>query len=855
MKFYIVVATIYVFSRYILSSIRDVNMKRKGAIVISETVLLAFGVIISFVLMASMGSMIFGGQSEAAEESALAFVAKDIAVSIDRVAAEAGSVGILYTLPKGMNVDVEVDYKRLKVSADGKSYSAPFMALTHTRPYTIEKPKYLCMVKNQDDMRIALSDDKCICNTNDNRCDPACIVNADCDPDCNVDEVEDQVCDDRCSLASDNICDRDCFTNEEDKVNEARDCIRAFEDDGKGYKRSTDEDRICDGDSHMDEDSMCDIDCLNNGTSSWGICDVDCNKYNMTDVNGTFVSEDGFCDLDCGYKGTVVKRLYPDGVCDLDCAGPVNTSWLDRSENGICDPDCGGLYDPDCGKCAGEGDDCSSIPCCGEDMGLDLACCPGSMICADNSDPNKPACDGNGWCEISPFSSASEDIPNHIAKWPIGIDGTHPKNWENPYTTTLPVPGHNFEDCTDAADGICYSEQTCIGDWADMNGYYPCFGAAADPDCIGNDNGCAWVCTGPCAADAADCPGGGGPGSASVFGDSRCSTVDDGVCDTDCDLSRWKRWDPDCGEPDCGAKVDIGVWTKSVIDQDGLVWHTDALEVCQRDVMNFLDRRGWDIEQVIENWLADSPDGWAFDGSRYSATLVQPASKTIVHNEDYFADFQNCCPPASSCYGACTITAEVYDKCCGVGYCGDHSTAVTSILRTLGVPAHNVWSAFYNVGDTAHAWNLLQCDSSIENLGKYGNYKLHQGGQFIVDECNAAGDGNWIVVDTTFHEVYPMSTLSGDLYCTSMKDLWNDNGRYGFQGIVCDGQAIIPTDADNCEVNGGDVECDCPWCDDLSSCSIHHPHAITEGCSILADNSVSCPFRRNPMEAGNPMGC
>ncbi len=62
-------------------------MKRKGAIVISETVLLAFGVIISFVLMASMGSMIFGGQSEAAEESALAFVAKDIAVSIDRVEA------------------------------------------------------------------------------------------------------------------------------------------------------------------------------------------------------------------------------------------------------------------------------------------------------------------------------------------------------------------------------------------------------------------------------------------------------------------------------------------------------------------------------------------------------------------------------------------------------------------------------------------------------------------------------------------------------------------------------------------------------------------------------------------------
>ncbi len=753
------------------------------------------------------------------------------------------------------------------MSADGKSYSAPFMALTHTRPYTIEKPRYMCMVKNQDDMRIALSDDKCICNTNDNRCDPACIVNADCDPDCNVDEVEDHVCDDRCSLASDNICDRDCFTNEEDKVNEARDCIKDFEDDGKGYKRSIEEDKICDGDSHMEEDSVCDIDCLNNGTSSWGICDVDCNKYNMTDVTGIFVSEDGFCDLDCGYKGTVVKRLYPDGVCDLDCAGPVNTTtmdWLDRVENGICDPDCGGLYDPDCGKCMGEGGDCSTVPCCGEDMGLDLVCCPGTKICVDNSDSNKPACDGNGWCEISPFADAPDiDAAHQTVKWPVGIDGTHPKNWENAYNTEIELADtRGGTDCSYAADGICYSEDRNYvpAEHPPAAHYYAANLGYSDPDCAGEGNGCQWMDQMPVADnDDVDC-------NSKKFSSSQnepdgwCSITEYDGCDTDCDLSRWKRWDPDCGEPDCGAKVDMGVWTKSVIDQDGLVWYADSLEVCQQNVMNFLERRGWDIEQVIENWLADSPDGWAFDGSRYSATLVQPASETIVHNEDYFADFQNCCPPASSCYGVCTIDATVYDKCCKVGYCGDHSTAVTSILRTLGVPAHNVWSAFYNVGDTAHAWNVLQCNSSIENLGKYGNYRLFQGGQFIIDECNAAGDGNWIVVDATFHEVYPMSTLSGDLYCTSMKDLWNDNGRYAFQGIVCDGDQIIPTDADNCEVNDGNVECDCPWCDDLSSCSINHPHSNhpilgKEGCSILADNRVSCPFRRNPLEAGNSMGC
>ncbi|MEA3343472.1 MAG: hypothetical protein U9Q92_04860 [archaeon] len=833
-------------------------MKCKGAVVISETMLLAFGIIVSFVLLATMGSMIMKGQSEPAEESAMLLVAKDIASTIDRVAAEAGSVAIVYRVPKGMKVDVGVDYKRLKVSAEDKSYSTPFQVLTHTKTYVLDKPKYICMVKNQDDMRITLSKDKCICNTNDNRCDPACVVNANCDPDCNVDNVEDRVCDSRCSAASDNICDPDCFTNDKDKVNEAADCIKDFDDDGNGNRRSKEKDRICDADSHMIEDAICDIDCLNNGTSSWGICDIDCNKYNTTDINGILVSEDGYCDLDCGYEGTVVKRLYEDGVCDLDCAGPVNTSWLDRSENGICDPDCGGLYDPDCGKCAGLGADCSSDPCCGPDMGMDLVCCPGPKTCAENKDDGTPACEGNGWCEISPFSSAPENPAKHIVKWPEGVDGTHPKNWENPYTTQQNVPGHLYKDCTDATDGICYSEHWCETDIlpcatysTDNDGYY-------DEDCGGEGNGCQWICMMPqLDNDNVDCGGvkfnqaDQTRGRESTVSSNFCSTTEDGFCDPDCDLSKWKRWDPDCGEPDCDAKVDKGQWTKSVVDKDGNVWYADALEICHPDVMTFLDRRGWDINQVVQNWKADPPDGWAFDGSRYNATLVQPASETISHNEDYFADFRECCPPRDSCYGDCAISAPTYDKCCKVGYCGDHSAAVTTILRTLGVPAHNIWSAFYNLGDASHAWNLLHCDSSIKNLGKYGNYQLYQSGQFIVDECNSAGDGNWIVIDATFHAVSPLSALSAGLYCTNMKDLWNDHGRYGFQGIVCDGAPVIPTDADNCEVSGSNVICDCPGC---TSCSINHPHASTESCNIVSGR-VSCPFKRNPKEAGNPMGC
>ena len=851
-------------------------MKCKGAVVISETMLLAFGIIVSFVLLATMGSMIMKGQSEPAEESAMLLVAKDIASTIDRVAAEAGSVAIVYRVPKGMKVDIGVDYKRLKVSAEDKSYSAPFQALTHTKPYTLDRPKYMCFVKNQNDMRITLSKDKCICNTNDNRCDPACVVNANCDPDCNVDNIEDRVCDSRCSAAGDSICDPDCFTNDKDKVNEAADCIKDFDDDGNGNKRSKEKDRICDADSHMIEDAICDIDCLNNGTSSWGICDIDCNKYNTTDINGILVSEDGYCDLDCGYEGTVVKRLHEDGVCDLDCAGPVNSTtgdWLDRVENNICDPDCGGLYDPDCGKCAGLGADCSSDPCCGPDMGMDLVCCPGPKTCAENKDDGTPACEGNGWCEISPFADAPDiDALHQTVKWPVGIDGTHPKNWENPYTAkkTLTIPNTGGgTDCSDAGDGICYSENRnyALTDHPPAAHY---FGVGrgegySDPDCAGDGNGCQWLNQMSVAnGDVLDCNDIVAFGtSQNTPGDDWCSITAHDGCDPDCDITKWKRWDPDCDLPSkyCETKVDKGQWTKSVVDDNGEVWYADALEVCDDEVLKFLDRRGWDINQVVQNWKADSPDGWAFDGSRDGAALVQPASETIVHNEDYFADFRECCPPPDTCYGDCQRgggTIEVYEKCCKVGFCADHSAAVTSILRTIGVPAQDVWSALYNLGGgRSHAWNLLYCDKSMKYLGKYGNYHLFQDGKFIIDECNSAGgDGKWIVVDATQQRVFPLSTASEEANCVAMLDLWNDNGRYGFQGIVCDGIPVVPTDGENCEVSGNNVLCDRPpGCSATpSSVIINHPHASTESCNIVSGR-VSCPFRKNPKEAGNSMGC
>ncbi|MFH1127140.1 MAG: VCBS repeat-containing protein, partial [archaeon] len=306
-------------------------MTRKAAIVISETMLLAFGIVISFIILASMGSMIFKDQSEESTNSALGSIAKSIAQDIDNIAAEAGSVAVVYELPKGMKVNVSVDYKQVKVKGDDIVQGAPFQALTHTRPYTLDKPRYICIVKNQDDMRISLSKDKCICNTNDDRCDPACILENYCDPKCNANNVFDNVCDRRCSRQADGICDADCFTNDKDKINELFDCMGAYEQDSNGIKKLKDNDRICDGDTHNIGDNICDMDCLNNGTSIWGTCDPDCNKYDKYLDGNRYYSQDGYCDLDCGYiENGDIKELFSDNICDLDC----------ESTEGVIDPDC-----------------------------------------------------------------------------------------------------------------------------------------------------------------------------------------------------------------------------------------------------------------------------------------------------------------------------------------------------------------------------------------------------------------------------------------------------------------------------------------------------------------------------------
>jgi transglutaminase-like putative cysteine protease len=190
------------------------------------------------------------------------------------------------------------------------------------------------------------------------------------------------------------------------------------------------------------------------------------------------------------------------------------------------------------------------------------------------------------------------------------------------------------------------------------------------------------------------------------------------------------------------------------------VWRDDVIEVCQGEIQKFLDRRNWDIKEVIKTWTdsRSTPEAWAWDAARYenACDRMVKASVTVLSNEKYTSNISRCCGIQGASCGTATYTPQ----CSGVGFCIDHSTAVLSILRTLGVPPTNVYSVFELAPSSAHAWVLFKCDQSEPERLK-------------PVECNG-NDGKWLSIDATAHTVKPLDQTSYSTICL----MWNDQGIY-----------------------------------------------------------------------------
>lgn len=757
----------------------------KGSVVISETLLELVGIIISFILIVLVVQLVFQTQTQTTYQSAFESVARDISTAIDRAAASSGSLYIQEDLPKGLSVNVSIDYKTVIVSSQGTSVRKSFSGLTNTPPVFYVNPSSLCIVKTQNDNRVSITSGICQCNPNDNKCDPACAAQGICDKACMNSTLG--VCNPYCSQKYSNTCDTNCYQNFTTGVCESA-CINPNATTG-----------VCSPDCNNVKKGVCSLDCYqqySNGKT--GNCDPDCPSElpNLIKIgNLTVKPSDGNCYTGCVNTSMAIQTGLPISTAPCDPAN--NTNWhclvfsntSDYTSQNYTDYtnqiwSCGGLYT----KCAGQLCQDNTTKVNGMWVGGNILC--HVKYVDPQMFPQTPVC-----CCVGSVcqSTTRQDCLTHIGDIYNASDS---RCQQNQIVQTQKI--------TLVSDGVC--DQDCN---ATAN--------ICDPDCP-NSPACQNICISegqkangqPCCSGLMRCPG------TDVCSKSCCGN---GVCES---ASMWQPgnktlWETpytcpqDCGnatEPSCapGGPFTQSACYNDIMNQDGTItgeaptWSGNAIQICSQDAKLFLDRRNWDINQVLATVKALPPLGWAFDASRYvdACSRIQPASLTISANENYTSSYPICC----SIDGAgCNNPDAVFlgQQCAGVGFCADQAAAMLSILRTLGVPDYDVFMTFMLEGQNCgrHAFVVMKCDPSLP-------------ANMFPNECQGH-NGEWLRIDATQHFV----SLLKDSPCISMAIWWNDKGiyplTYGALPDLPNGQKqgyVFPTDA-TCNTAGEPTESYC----------------------------------------------
>lgn len=397
----------------------------KGSI-LSENILEITSVLISFVIIALVVQLVFSQQTTSVYESAYQSVSRDISTAIDRAVASGGSTAIQQDMPKGLKLNVLIDYKTVIVQYGNYVVKNYFSGLTHSGSYNFSNPQTLCIVKTSNDNRVTITDKLCSCKTNDDVCDAECNIENICDPKC-ISDNKTGVCNPFCADKYKNECDTNCYSNEKTGVCEIN-CIKKDETDG-----------ICSPDCNNVKKSVCDLDCYkkySNGVT--GVCDPDCPSAmegKIFEENGVkYKKADGICYTGCVNKTSVSKSkitLASDGICDLDCNQTKN----------ICDPDC-----PDSlackNVCVKEGIKSEGDPCC-----EGLIQCPGDNVCRKET---TLSCCGNGICEGRPDTTNGWG-PGNKTKWETFYTCSQDCHTD-PGTKTGCVGGSGFDK------GVCYRD-------------------------------------------------------------------------------------------------------------------------------------------------------------------------------------------------------------------------------------------------------------------------------------------------------------------------------------------------------------------------------------------------------------
>ena len=91
--------------------------------------------------------MVLSQQAERTYKNLFESIARVIAMIIDREASMSGSQETEYELPKGVHVDIKIDYKSVFVTYGDETVMKSFSGMLNSGPYEFEDPNVLCFIK------------------------------------------------------------------------------------------------------------------------------------------------------------------------------------------------------------------------------------------------------------------------------------------------------------------------------------------------------------------------------------------------------------------------------------------------------------------------------------------------------------------------------------------------------------------------------------------------------------------------------------------------------------------------------------------------------------------------------------
>jgi len=143
----------------------------KGSSVLSENILTGLSIIISFILIILVVRTVISYQTERTYENLLGSIGRDIVAIVDRLSSTTGSGLIEYNIPKGVHINLTIDYKSVFVLAGKDGIKKFFSGNLNSGPYVFDEPEVLCFVKSKYDNEVVIVDEKCSCNIKPGVCD------------------------------------------------------------------------------------------------------------------------------------------------------------------------------------------------------------------------------------------------------------------------------------------------------------------------------------------------------------------------------------------------------------------------------------------------------------------------------------------------------------------------------------------------------------------------------------------------------------------------------------------------------------------------------------------------------------